>query len=112
MCPSSTHNGSLVLCPSPAFFFTIYVPDWLSPEVPLAFGGHGHLAEVRLRFAGPGDALLVSHAPVLRDDWPARKSPNASGPNATPTLGAPRERVPQIDPLLNQAAQALRVFQL
>ncbi|HVM74156.1 MAG TPA: PilZ domain-containing protein [Candidatus Saccharimonadales bacterium] len=72
----------------------------------------GHLAEVQLRFAGPGDALLVSHAPVLRDDWPARKSPNASGPNATPTLGASRERVPQIDPLLNQAAQALRIFQL
>jgi len=57
--------------------------------------------------------LLVSHAPALRsEDWPTRKSPNASGPNATPTFVAQRERVPQNDPLLNLAAQALRAFQL
>jgi len=57
---------------------------------------------------------LVSHAAALRDDKPTRKSPNrsASGPNATPTLAAHRERAPLIDPLLNQVSQSLRAFQL
>ena len=55
---------------------------------------------------------MVSHAPALRDDKLTRKASSASGPNATPALGAPRERVPQNDPLLNQVGNALRVFQL
>ena len=71
------------------------------------------LAELQLGFAGHGDALLVSHAPALRDEKAAaRRSPSSSGPNATPTLGLQRERTPQVDPLLNQTSQGLRAFQL
>src|SRR5215471_5396067 len=62
--------------------------------------------------AGLWGCSLVSHAAALRDDKITRKPLSASGPNATPTLGAQRERLPQIDPLLHQASLGLRAFQL